>query len=97
MAAEFPHFSAFRPVTAVAAVAQGTAESSASTAAETAAETGCAEVSTTVDKVENEETPVAVAEDCGERGKRPARLTAHSSLQPDLRETLQVPMGCVRR
>ena len=97
MAAEFPHFSAFRPVTAVAAVAQGTAESSASTAAETAAETGCAEVSTTVDKVENEETPVAVAEDCGERGKRPARLTTHSPLQPDLRETLQVPMGCVRR
>ena len=97
MAAEFPHFSAFRPVTAVAAVAQGTVESSASTAMETSAETGCAEVSTTVDKVENEETPVAVAEDCGERGKRPARLTTPSPLQPDLRETLQVPMGCVRR
>ena len=74
MAAEFPHFSAFRPVTSTAAVAQGSAESSASTAAETAAETGCAEVSTTVDKVENEEAPVAVADDCGERGKRQARL-----------------------
>ena len=78
MAAEFPHFSAFRPVTSAAAAAHGSAslaESSASSAAETAAETGCAEVSTTVDKVENEEAPVAVADDCGEKCKRPARLT----------------------
>ena len=77
MAAEFPHFSAFRPVTSAAAAAAAAAhasatlaESSAATAAETATETGCAEVSTTVDKVENDELPTAVADadDCGEKG-----------------------------
>ena len=74
MAAEFPHFSAFRPVTSAAAAhASATLpESSAAAAAAAAAsatETGCAEVSTTVDKVEeNEELPAVVAEDCDDKG-----------------------------
>ena len=72
MAAEFPHFSAFRPVTSAAAAhASATLpeSSAAAAAAASATETGCAEVSTTVDKVEeNEELLAVVAEDCDDKG-----------------------------
>ena len=66
MAAEFPHFSAFRPVTSAVLTLP---ESSAAAATEMLTETGCAEVSTTVDKVENEELSAAVVDDSGEKGK----------------------------
>ena len=75
MAAEFPHFSAFRPVTSAAAahasatLPESSAAAAAAAAAASATETGCAEVSTTVDKVEeNEELPAVVAEDCDDKG-----------------------------
>lgn len=70
MAAEFPHFSAFRPVTSAAPASVALPESSgsaAAAAATAATETGCAEVSTTVDKVEENEVP-QVAVDCDEKG-----------------------------